>query len=215
MKTKAIIFGDSYSTFENFVPAGYPAYYSEHWGETDVRKVEETWWYQVAKELDLNIVLNNSWSGSTICYTAYDNRDCSGDSSFIYRLHELIKSGFFDENEIGKVFVFGGTNDSWADSPVGEVKYGDLSKMDLFSVLPAVCYFFKTLRETLPQAEIYCLINTGLKSEIVDGFGKVCEKYGAIKVTFEKIDKACGHPTVEGMKDIKNAVLAASEQLSL
>lgn len=34
------------------------------------------------------------------------------------------------------------------------------------------------------------------------------QKYGATPVAFDYIDKKCGHPTIQGMKDIKNVVLA-------
>ena len=76
MSNNTVIFGDSYSTFENFVPDGYAVYYSERERpETDVTKVFQTWRYQVVAEKGLNLVLNNSWSGSTICYTGYNNAD--------------------------------------------------------------------------------------------------------------------------------------------
>ena len=102
---KALIFGDSYSTFKGFIPDGYAVYYSEEERpETDVTKVSETWWHQVINEANLNLVLNNSWSGSTIGYTGYNNSDCSKSSSFIYRLKELIENGFFTNNKIDKVF---------------------------------------------------------------------------------------------------------------
>lgn len=208
MSNNAVIFGDSYSTFKDFIPAGYAPYYPRNEGEgTLVTKVEETWWHQVTKEADLNLVLNNSWSGSTICYTGYNNVDCSGTSSFIYRLRKLIKDGFFEENKIDTVFVFGGTNDSWAGVPFGNVKYENWEEQDLYSVLPAICCFFKTLKDTLPNANIYCLINTQLKPEISDAMKKVCKEYGIMKIAFEQIDKIDGHPTVKGMQDIKNKVL--------
>ena len=73
-----LIFGDSYSTFESYIPEGYVTWYSE--GEkpyTDVTKVTETWWHQVVSEIDADLIQNNSWSGSTIGYTGYDNADCS------------------------------------------------------------------------------------------------------------------------------------------
>ena len=39
-----MIFGDSYSTFENYVPSGYAVYYFEKGcPETDVTKVFQTW----------------------------------------------------------------------------------------------------------------------------------------------------------------------------
>ncbi len=209
MKENVIIFGDSYSTFANYIPEGYAVYYSETpRPETDVTKVEQTWWHQVITEADLHLVQNNSWSGSTIGYTGWDGRDNSATSSFICRLRKLIADGFFAENKIDTVFVFGGTNDSWCDAPLGESKEADFQESDLYTVLPAVNCFLRLLRETLPQAKIYCLMNNELKPEIASCMEKACEKYRITPVTFDVIDKRSGHPTVQGMKDIKNRVLA-------
>lgn len=209
MARNAMIFGDSYSTFRGYIPEGYAVYYHEAEGQenTDVRKVTETWWHQVVSETGLNLIQNNSWSGSTVCHTGYNNTDCSKTNSFIYRLRKLTEEGFFQENRIDTVFVFGGTNDSWADDPLGTLKFDDIQEADLFCVLPGISYFLQTLKNTLPQADIYCLINTELKPEIADGFLQVCQKTGITPVTFDYIDKNCGHPTVQGMADIKNGVL--------
>ncbi len=106
------------------------------------------------------------------------------------------------------MFVFGGTNDSWSNAPLGEMKYSDWEEKDLFSVLPSVCYFLNVLRETLPQAEIYCLINTEIKCLIASCMKDACARYNITPVTFDKIDKRSGHPTIQGMKDIKNSVLS-------
>ncbi len=206
----AIIFGDSYSTFEGFVPKGYPIhYYKDKRNGTDVEQVSHTWWHQVAEEANLNLVLNDSWSGSTIGYTGYNNADCSKTNSFIYRLKQLIEKGFFAENQIDTVFVFGGTNDSWAEAPLGEIKYGDWAENELYFVLPAICYFLNLVRETLPQANIYCIINTEIKPEIISCFEKACEKYQVCPVAFDSIDKDLAHPTIKGMQTIKDGVLRA------
>lgn len=209
MKNNTLIFGDSYSTFEGFIPEGYAIYYTDKHEnpETDVSKVSQTWWYQVIKEANLNLILNNSWSGSTIGYTGYNNADRSQSSSFIYRLKQLIANGFFMENQIDKVFIFGGTNDNWADAPLGEAKYKDWTHEDLYFVLPAICYFLNLMKETVPQAEIYCLINTNLKPEIVACMQEASKKYGITAITFKTIDKMHEHPTKKGMIDIKDAVL--------
>ncbi len=210
MTNNTLIFGDSYSTFENFIPDGYAVFYYEKGRpETDVTKVTQTWWHQVVKEANLNLILNNSWSGSTIGYTGYNNADCSQTSSFIYRLKQLKKHGFFQKNRIDTVFVFGGTNDNWSNAPLGEIKYEKWENKDLYFVLPAICYFLKNLKDTLPNADIYCLINTELKPEVSEGMKKACEKYGVKAVAFDQIDKKCGHPTIKGMLDIKDAVLDA------
>lgn len=202
-----LIFGDSYSTFAGYIPNGFAVYYSDNGsGETDVSKVSETWWYQLLKESNSELIQNNSWSGSTVCYTGYDG-DCSETSSFICRLNKLACAGFFEKNEINTVFVFGGTNDSWANSPIGKLKYSDWEKEDLFSVLPAFCFFINKLKDILPRADIVCIINTELKPEITDGFKSACKHFGIKQVVLNDIDKLGGHPTVKGMTQIKNQIL--------
>ncbi len=209
MPNNTIIFGDSYSTFQDYIPEGYAVYYTPAGrAETDVTQVEETWWYQVTTQAGLHLVQNNSWSGSTIGYTGYGNSDCSHSSSFIFRLRQLKEQGFFQENEINTVFVFGGTNDSWSDAPLGVSMPENQSEADLFSVLPAISHFLTDLKETLPAASIYCLINTELKPEIGEEMKAACKRLGIQAIPFTRIAKACGHPTVRGMEDIANQVLA-------
>ena len=209
MRNNTIIIGDSYSTFEGFVPEGYAVYYSPN-DEIDigVTNVSETWWHKLAQEANLNLIMNNSWSGSTICYTAYGGRDCSGDSSFICRFKKLASEGFFDKNDINTVFVFGGTNDSWSNAPLGDIKLSDWKESDLFYVLPAICCFLKLLKDTLPKARIYCLVNTEIKDEIISAMNLACKEYGVTPINFDRIDKKYGHPTVQGMIDIKNGVMS-------
>ena len=203
-----VIFGDSYSTFSGYIPEGYAVYYTKTREIPDVRRVEDTWWYPLCSELDGNIIRNDSWSGSTICYTGYNGVDCSSSSSFIFRINKLEADGFFRDNKLDTVFVFGATNDSWANSPLGEVKYSDWDKADLYSVLPAICCFLHRVKELAADARIVCVINTDLKAEIVNCFISACEAYGIQYVKLENIDKMNGHPSVKGMNSIKEQIKA-------
>lgn len=204
-----LIFGDSYSTFEGFIPSNYACYYiPRERAETDVRRVEETWWHRVINETGSTLLLNDSWSGSTVCNTGYGG-DCSKINSFNFRLNNYIADGFFEKNKIDTVFVFGGTNDSWANAPIGDIKFEDISDDDLFSVLPAMSYFLKNLKKVAPNAKIYLLINTDLKEDITNGYNTIAEHYGIKPILFKTIDKMNGHPTVKGMLDIKNEILKA------
>lgn len=209
MKSNVIIFGDSYSTFAGHIPEGYPSYYTEELliERSDITKVTETWWYQVIQEANLNLVMNNSWSGSTMCHTGYNDKDCSQTSSFICRLRKLTEEGFFKENKIDKVFVFGGTNDSWTTGPMGEEMYENWKEEDLFCKLPGISYFMYLLKNTLPEAEIYCLLNPQLKPYVTNVLMNSCEKFGITPITFEHVDKINGHPTIQGMREIKEGVL--------
>lgn len=201
-----MIFGDSYSTFEGYIPEGYAVYYSgEETDRTDVRRVEETWWHGVCADFGLNLVRNDSWSGSTVCNTGY-NGDCSKTNSFIYRLEKLEAEGFFKENAIDTVFIFGCTNDSWADAPLGEMKTAGIEKEELFSVLPAIGYFVGRVKEILPEAEIVFLINTELKPAIGDTIEAVSRHFGTHSLRLGPIDKRNGHPTIRGMQDIREQV---------
>ena len=134
--------------------------------------------------------------------------DCSEYNSFLCRLDGLVASGFFEENEIDTVLVFGGTNDSWADAPLGAEQYADWKKEDLYFVLPAGSCFLKRLTEQLPKARIVCMLNDVLKPEITEGFEKACRYYGVESIRLADIDKISGHPTIKGMAQIAEQLLA-------
>lgn len=203
-----MILGDSYSTFEGLIPEGYATWYSPNESEkTDVRHADQIWWHGVLEELCGTMVLNNSWSGSTVCYTGYEGVDCSETSSFLYRFEKLKREGFFAENRIDTLFVFGGTNDSWAEAPLGEAKFSDWEKQDLYQVLPAICCLSARVRETLPSAKIVFLINTELKPEIGATVKAAAERFGIEYLELHEIHKDFGHPTIRGMEEIKEQVL--------
>ena len=205
---KVFILGDSYSTFEKCVPEGYAVWYRKDIvNDTDVNSVEHTWWKQLINSTDSEILLNCSWSGTTICHTGYGG-DCS-DKSFIARFDRLAEEGYFEKNNVDTLFVFGGTNDSWCGAPLGEIKKDNWINDDLYNILPAIYCFFDLLKKALPNAEIYCLINTGLKKEVADSLKDAAQIHNITPIVFDKIDKQCGHPTIQGMKDIKTAVLKA------
>ena len=211
MKCKNImIFGDSYSTYEGHIPEGYAVYYSGHrQGMPDIFDVKNTWWYRLLDSIGATIVQNNSWSGSTIGYTGYNNADCSHSSSFIYRFEKLLEESFFENNKIDTLFVFGGTNDSWSNAPLGELKYDNITENDLFCVLPAISHFAKCLSKTLKDTRIIFIGNCDIKSEITNAMRDVCLHYGFDYVALSGIDKVNGHPTELGMEQIYKQVLAS------
>ena len=211
MKSENImIFGDSYSTYEGHIPAGYAVYYSGHRvAEPDVFDVKNTWWDRLIAETDSNLVQNNSWSGSTIGYTGYNNSDCSHSSSFIYRFEKLLAEGFFETNKIDRLFVFGGTNDSWSNAPLGESDKEAIEENDLFCVLPAIKHFIARLADKLPDTKLVIIGNCDIKSEITDALALAAERTGASYVGLSGVDKVNGHPTELGMEQIKDQILAS------
>ncbi len=201
-----VIFGDSYSTYAGCIPEGYAHYYGREDTEgCGVKNADMTWWRMLINECEGNLLLNDSWSGSTVGYTGY-NGDCSKTNSFIFRLQRLIENGFFEDNKIDTILVFGGTNDNWANAPVGEVKAGDIEWDERFLVLPAFCHFASLLKKCAPSARVIFIVNTDLKPEVEQGIIRAGKLYGYESVLLSDIDKYSGHPTDLGMVQIKDQI---------
>ncbi len=203
-QTKSIaVLGDSYSTYEGYITpsTNEPWYFlNPNTASTDVSDVRQTWWHLLCAEHGYKLEINNSYSGATISYTGYNGDDYSP-RSFITRADNL---GCPDI-----ILVFGGTNDSWAGSPLGEMKYEDITRDDLYSYRPAVCYLANYLSARYPNTDIYFLLNTELKPEIGEAMHEACARYGISVIDLHDISKMDGHPDIAGMKAIADQVAAA------
>ncbi len=197
------ILGDSYSTYEEYLtPDTNRIWYYKKTDRksTDVENVRQTWWWQVVKEGGYKLGINNSFSGSTICYTGYDDKDASA-SSFVNRLTHLGNPDI--------ILIFGATNDSWAGVPLGEFKYDNFKRADLYCFRPAVAYMFQELQSRYPNARLYFIANDILKKEVTESIHSLCSHYGVKCIQLKDIDKQSGHPNVKGMKAIAEQVLKA------
>lgn len=204
------ILGDSYSSFDGYIPNDYGFWYpNKNEEQTDVKEVSQTWWWQLMEATGSNLVRNESWSGTTICNTCRPALDIQ--TSFVNRFEKLVNDGFFKQNNIDTFFIFGGTNDSWIDSPIGELIFQNWQEDDLLCVLPAISYLFYRIKTILPNARIVSIINTDLKAIIIDGVKKAAEHFGVEYLQLENISKQYGHPDIKGMSQIKDQVLSFFE----
>ena len=179
------IMGDSYSTYTGYIPEGYNSYYGDNRKDNPIVKgVDKTWWRILANENNLNIVLNDSYSGSTVCNTVREGFKL--DTSFINRIDKYIADGFFTENAIDTMLIFGGTNDSWINAPIGSVKYSDRTDEDLKCVLPAFCHLIERAKTVVKN--IVVIINSDLKPSITAGFAEACKNYDVACLHLENID---------------------------
>ena len=215
MFKNTVILGDSYSTFTGHIPEDHGTYYApegpwyitgegEERMDCDVLKVEQTWWYNLMKE-HANLLLNSSWSGTTICNTGYngcDNSECS----FVARFEKLVNEGFFEKNRVDTFILFGGTNDSWSNAPLGEPIESGWTKEDLYSALPAFTYLIHLIKTNLTDTKIYFILNSELKEELTQFYKMTCIKNDIPVIELHDIDKRNGHPTIKGMEQIKNQV---------
>lgn len=199
------ILGDSYSTFEGWVrPDTNLVWYSvpRDARHTDVERVEQTWWHQVLNRQGWRLEANNSYSGSTVCNTGYRGEDYSHES-FVTRLTRL--------GSPDVIIVFGGTNDSWAGSPMGEFKYEGIAPADLYSFRPAMAFMLARLKELYPKAKLWFVLNDGLKPEVEQSATDICARYGVPLIRLKGVSKKSGHPDIEGMRQIADQVCAAIE----
>ncbi len=196
------ILGDSYSTYEGFVTPSTNEvwYYAKHGQKTDVESVTQTWWHLLINEMGYRLCVNNSYSGSTVCYSGYDGNDYSA-RSFLNRMDNL---GCPDI-----IFIFGATNDSWANSPLGEYKYADFTYGDYYYYRPALSALLLHMRQRYPNVRLYFLLNDGLRDEINRSTKKICQYYKVKCIELHQIDKVNGHPTTKGHYQIAQQVKTA------
>lgn len=193
------ILGDSYSTFRDFVlpdsnAVWYPNEKRNAKGEgNDVQKVRQTWWQLFLRQGGFRLCVNNSFSGATICKTGYKGEDYSN-RSYVNRLRYLGSPDI--------IIVFGGTNDTWAKSPIGDFKYSGWTDKDLYEFRPAMAYMLAQLLDRYPNTELYIVINDILSKEVTASMKTICEHYGVNYILLHDIDKQWGHPSRLGMSQI-------------
>lgn len=195
---KVSILGDSYSTYKGVIPSNYSTFYPD--ANNDVSSVEQTWWSLYIKAKGYQLEKNDSWGGTTICGTGYGRMDSSR-SNFISRVDSLGNPDI--------IFVFGGTNDAWANSPVGEYQYSDWTKDDCKNFRPALACLLDMLQKRYPKASIYSILNSELREPINESFREICKHYNVQLIELYDIEKQNGHPSVSGMKSICDQLLEA------
>ena len=195
------IFGDSYSTYEGYIyPATNELWYFQNNSDpnrTDVASVTQTWWHQLLTKQGWRLCMNNSYSGSTISYSGYNNADYTL-RSFNTRMTNL---GCPDI-----IFIFGATNDSWAGAPIGEYKYEGITQADVFQFRPAMARMLDYMTKRYINTRIYFIWNDGLRDEVNESVHTICQHYGVPCIDLQGIDKISGHPSVKGMNQIAEQI---------
>lgn len=195
---KVSVLGDSYSTYKGYIPENYAPFYPD--ANNDVNDVEQMWWSLYIDAKGYQLEKNDSWGGTTICGTGYGRMDSSR-SAFTSRVDQL--------GDPDIIFIFGGTNDAWAGSPIGEYQYSDWTKEDCKSFRPALACLLDMLMKRYPDAEIYSILNSELREEINESSREICKHYGIQLIELHDIEKQNGHPSVKGMKSICEQLIEA------
>lgn len=194
---KMSVLGDSYSTFDGIIPEGNEPWYPALQRGNDVYLPEQTWWSILAEDNGLQLEKNDSWSGATISYTGYRGEDYKP-RSFNTRADRL--------GDPDIIYIFGGTNDSWAGSPLGEFKYSDWTEQDMYSYRQAMAALLDKMQKLYPGTVIVNICNSELSPEITSSMAEICGHYGVPNIQLQYIDKQQGHPSQNGMKQIAKQV---------
>ena len=176
------ILGDSISTYEN-ASSGSAAhttnstikdnytYYKN--GKTDVT-LNDTWWMQAAQKLGARILVNNSYSNSTIFSPFSD----SNDQSYItrpYNLHDNTGENAGEEPDIIVVYI--GTNDfSYHKSRLGTYESidfdslireinGEYAYLKPTTAAEAYAIMLHKITTTYKNAEVYCFTQLQRKAD--------------------------------------------------
>ncbi len=201
-----VILGDSYSTFDGHIPDGYSTWYKSGINYTDVTNVKDTWWHRLVSETNTNLLLNSSYSGSTICNTGYDGADYSG-ISFVSRITKLIDENYFDDNRIDTLIVYGGLNDCWAGVPLGEIIYEDFTNDSLFSFFPALSCIFYRMNEASPNTKLVFVLESQLTDSMKSGIREICAHYSVDLIEAEPLELQNSHPTKSGMESLTEQII--------
>ena len=200
---KFSVLGDSYSTFKGIIPAENATWYPTD--RNDVKEPEQTWWGLIEQRLGWKLEMNNSFSGSTVCYSGYaingNPRLDMTKSSFITRACDL---GFPDY-----ILVCGATNDSWAHVPMGDFKFKKWTKEDLYFFRPAMAKMCEELVTLYPEAKVVFILNNDLSDEVDESVHKICKHYKIQCVDLVAIDRQAGNPSILGMDQIATQVIEA------
>lgn len=226
------VMGDSISTYEGYNPEGFHIFFPQC---GDVEDVKDTWWQQVADDLEATLLANSSSSGATVAgdSTGTDNPQCA--------CNELRTDGLAGADGAcpDRIIVYLGTNDMIEAVPLGDndgTRPVDEGEVTIFS--DAYTLMLDKMHAKYPKAEIYCCTlphigNYGTETpyvEFVNGIGLSAKDYSRVIAKIAKtrglpvIDLYhCGikignlqemtsdgvHPTVEGMNCIAEAVKKA------
>lgn len=200
------IIGDSYSTFENWVPAGNAVYYTgDNNTKTGVTSVDKTWWHILTTKLGASLLRNDSWSGGTIAGTGYSGSDAT-QTSFVTRGNRSFGESKVLEQKPDAIFILGGLNDTWANSPVGDVKYSNFNQSDLKQTLPSTSKLISDLKNYNPGCQIVLIAPHEVKGEIKTGMRTICDHYKATFVELPEVATVDGHPTDVGMQQIADYI---------
>ena len=203
------IYGDSISTFAGYIPDNFPYYYPQ--ATLDVQTVGDTWWYKLYQNNNLNIVINNSISGSGVI-------NGSGLAGYAGLSQKRVDLLIQDNVPVNLVIIYLGINDCKVGTDASTFKrnYKQMINM-MYNTLGDVDIVICTLgASTFSYVNCYALSDQyniairELSAEFNLGIALIDEV-----ITEENKEQYMAnmlHPNKKGMEAIYGAVMNALDQ---
>lgn len=156
---KLSILGDSISTFRDIIPTEH--YYYPTPNAPDVQRKEDCWWYKLMTALDMELCVNNSYSGSCV-----SNNGGAPQASGYIRADQLHTPTTHPD----VIIVAMGVNDFLQNVSLGDYNgHTDFPTDPASNFRAAYAMMLKKMLETYPRTEIWC-------ATILS-----CERYGEVE----------------------------------
>ena len=217
------LLGDSISTLAGYNPPDNAVFYEwENMRASGVFTAEDTWWGKVINDLGGKLLINESFSGRTVCKLPQWQIESYGCSD--------LRTGRLgtDEKKPDVIMILMGINDWGWGVPI--YPNGEKDGLDVFAV--AYSEMLKKIKANYPHSEIWCLTLPKSKWSKHPEIEISETKSGGKLNDYGKAIRACGgkagcrvldiyrpqecydtidgfHPTADGMECIANAVLCA------
>lgn len=145
------ILGDSISTFEGITEPKTAVYYDTNRKlSSGVVTLADTWWWKVIERLGGRLLVNNSWSGSTVCFSPLFQVPSYGCSD--ERTSSLDRDGITPD----VIIVFLGVNDWGKGLRVVDKTSAKATEENCSLFSTAYKTMLRKLKKNYPSAEIWC-----------------------------------------------------------
>ena len=143
------VYGNSISTYHDFLPSGYAVYYTPDRELNFGMQLGDTYWMQLSRTSGMTFLVNSSWSGSRV---SSDNGEAV--SPFL-STHRVTSIGRYGAPDV--ILIAGGTNDwGWQRCKLGNYSTGPVYK-DSVTFRGGYALMLYRLQKKYPKAKIVCL----------------------------------------------------------
>ena len=175
-KTVSIL-GDSISTYQGWIPEGYACFYPDP--DNDIQDVSQTWWMQVIQNTGMRLLVNGSWSASTVCGDSRAENSGAGCSS--NRIVELMgNTGTVPD----VILVYMGINDFFHSIDLGSFSGTAAYRTDhyIWDFTEGYELMLQKLQAIYPTSRIYCMTlleSNSWEGTSVNANGNTVEDYNS------------------------------------